>query len=72
MSFEKLMRKPKSCVLPGRAVEKQPNSCGFTAGSYPVRLQRTWLAHYLINEPNERDFSRGWLKSKSKGTGEKR
>jgi hypothetical protein len=50
MFIEKLMHKPKSCAPPGRAVEKQPNSCGCIAGSSPVRLQRACFAHYFIKD----------------------
>jgi hypothetical protein len=34
--FDELMRKAESC--------------GCSAGSYPVRLQRTWFAHYFFNQ----------------------
>jgi hypothetical protein len=44
------MRQAQSCAPPGREVEESPQSCGCTAGSSPVRLQRTCLAHYFFNE----------------------
>jgi hypothetical protein len=37
MFIEKMMRKGESCAPLGREVEQSPQSCGFTAGSYPVR-----------------------------------
>jgi hypothetical protein len=57
MFIEKLMRQAQSCAPPGREVEESPQSCGCTAGSSPVRLQRTWFAHYLIKHHQAEDFA---------------
>jgi hypothetical protein len=50
MDFDELMRKAESCAPLGREVEEEPQSCGLTAGSSPVRWKRTWFAHYFFNE----------------------